>query len=140
MKDSSNTDAKLEGEPTSDGWGSAADEWGMAHRSLLRGVDQQHVLQGLLKRIEVNIERMESGVEPLFAISEDEALLLRPRYRLVFGVGPDGEIRHCGNATVRLNELELLRFNNRLRMRAGFPPQDLDRIQSLSARELTSNT
>lgn len=89
------------------------------------------VPQELLDRVDENIRRMELGLEPTYVLSSDEQELLRPNGRSTFGVRPDGSILHCGNVVADLDDLERLRMNNRLRMSAGFPPENLEEIREL---------
>ena len=126
MKSTNRADAASDDPPNGGGWGTpgAAPVWG--HFG-----DDLPIPQDLLDRVEANVLRMKLGLEPLHAISPDEAQLLRPRSRSTFGVGPDGSILHCGTLTADLNELEMLSMNNEMRMRAGFPPEAVSRIREL---------
>jgi|GEM_PF-2764382 len=89
------------------------------------------VPQELLNRVDENIRRMELGLEPIHVQSSDERELLRPKDHRTFGVQPDGSIRHCGNLIADLDDLERLRMNNRIRVSAGFPPENLKEIREL---------
>ena len=129
MKPASSPDAKQSPQSTSAWDGSG---WG---ESTVRELswDATPVPQELFDRVNENIRRMESGLEQIHVLSSDERELLRPKGRATFGVQPDGSIRHCGNVIADLDDLELLRTNNRLRMRSGFPPHELERIRELLA-------
>ena len=131
MKSVNRFKAKSEFQSSSEGWGATEDGWGTPGAGVTWENNRRTIPQELLEHIEANVLRMKLGLEPLHPISPDEAQLLRPKSRSTFGVGPDGAILHCGNLVADLDELEMLRMNNEMRMRAGFPPQDLDRIKEL---------
>lgn len=126
MKSTNRADAASDDPTSGGGWGTAGAPHSWGHFG-----DDLPLPQDLLERVEANVLRMKLGLEPLHAISPDEAQLLRPRSRSTFGVGSDGSILHCGTLTADLNELEMLSMNNEMRMRAGFPPQDVSRIKEL---------
>jgi len=131
MKSVNRFKAKSEVQSSSEGWGTTEDGWGTPRTDVTWENNRRTIPQDLLERVEANVLRMKLGLEPLHSLSSDEAQLLRPRSRSTFGVGPDGSILHCGTLTADLNELEMLSMNNEMRMRAGFPPQDVSRIREL---------
>ena len=87
--------------------------------------------QSLNFRIEANIALMSRGEDLIHTFSEAEIALLRSHITGGFGVRPDGQIAHCGNAVADLSELELLIWNNELLIRTGFPPRSLNRLHEL---------
>lgn len=113
-----------------DAWGGTG--WG-ENTALDHSWNLTPVPQDLLDRVDENIRRMELGLEPIYVLSPAERELLRPKGHSTFGVRPDGSIRHCGTLIADLDDLELLRLNNRLRMSAGFPPENLEEIRELLA-------
>lgn len=129
MRPERSPDSKKTPQPD-DAWD--GDTWGES-TVLDRSWNSTPVPQELLNRVDENIRRMELGLEPIHVLSSDERELLRPKGHRTFGVQPDGSIRHCGNAIVDLDDLERLRMNSRLRMRAGFPPENLEEIRELLA-------
>ena len=78
----------------------------------------------LQRRVEENVAALYAGEDLPHQFTEEESLALRPKRSPGFGVQPDGQIYHCGNALMGKTELEIDLWNDEMRIEAGFPPEN----------------
>ena len=78
----------------------------------------------LRRRVEENVAALYAGEDLPHQFTEEESLALRPKRSPGFGVQPDGQIYHCGNALMGKTELEIDLWNDEMRIEAGFPPEN----------------
>ena len=78
----------------------------------------------LQRRVEDNVAALYAGEDLPHQFTEEESLALRPKRSPGFGVQPDGQIYHCGNALMGKTELEIDLWNDEMRIEAGFPPEN----------------
>ena len=78
----------------------------------------------LQRRVEENVAALYAGKDLPHQFTEEESLALRPKRSPGFGVQPDGQIYHCGNALMGKTELEIDLWNDEMRIEAGFPPEN----------------
>ena len=78
----------------------------------------------LQRRVEENVAALYAGEDLPHQFTEEESLALRPKRSPGFGVQPDGQISHCGNALMGKTELEIDLWNDEMRIEAGFPPEN----------------
>jgi hypothetical protein len=76
----------------------------------------------LQRRVKENVAALYAGEELPHKFTEEESLALRPKRSHGFGVQPDGQILHCGNALEDMTDLEIDLWNDEMRIEAGFPP------------------
>ena len=78
----------------------------------------------LKRRVDENVAALYAGEDLPHQFTEEESLALRPKRSPGFGVQPDGQIYHCGNALMGKTELEIDLWNDEMRIEAGFPPEN----------------
>ena len=78
----------------------------------------------LQRRVEENVAALYAGEDLPHQFTEEESLALRPKRSPGFGVQPDGQIYHCGNALMGKTKLEIDLWNDEMRIEAGFPPEN----------------
>ena len=78
----------------------------------------------LQRRVDENVAALYAGEDLPHQFTEEESLALRPKRSPGFGVQPDGQIYHCGNALMGKTELEIDLWNDEMRIEAGFPPEN----------------
>ena len=78
----------------------------------------------LQRRVEENVAALYAGEDLPHQFTEEESLALRPKRSPGFGVQPDGQIYHCGNALMDKTKLEIDLWNDAMRIQAGFPPEN----------------
>ena len=78
----------------------------------------------LQRRVDENVAALYAGEDLPHQFTEEESLALRPKRSPGFGVQPDGQIRHCGNALMDKTKLEIDLWNDAMRIEAGFPPKN----------------
>ena len=78
----------------------------------------------LRRRVDENVAALYAGEDLPHQFTEEESLALRPKRSPGFGVQPDGQIYHCGNALMGKTELEIDLWNDEMRIEAGFPPEN----------------
>ena len=78
----------------------------------------------LQRRVDENVAALYAGEDLPHQFTEEESLALRPKRSPGFGVQPDGQIYHCGNALMDKTELEIDLWNDEMRIEAGFPPEN----------------
>lgn len=78
----------------------------------------------LQRRVEENVAALYAGENLPHQFTEEESLALSPKRSPGFGVQPDGQIYHCGNALMGKTELEIDLWNDEMRIEAGFPPEN----------------
>lgn len=78
----------------------------------------------LQRRVAENVAALYAGEDLPHQFTEEESLALRPKRSPGFGVQPDGQIFHCGNALMRKTELEIDLWNDEMRIEAGFLPKN----------------
>lgn len=90
----------------------------------------------LQRRVAENVAALYAG-EPLpHQFTEEESLALRPKRSPGFGVQPDGQIYHCGNALMGKTEIEIDLWNDAMRIEAGFAPKNSpEEIQKMMRAE-----
>jgi hypothetical protein len=90
----------------------------------------------LQRRVEENVAALYAGEDLPHQFTEEESLALRPKRSPGFGVQPDGQIRHCGNALMDKTELEIDLWNDEMRIEAGFLPKNSpEEIQKMMRAE-----
>lgn len=89
----------------------------------------------LQRRVDENVAALYAGEDLPHQFTEEESLALRPR-NYGFGIQPDGQIYHCGNALMGKTELEIDLWNDEMRIEAGFPPENSpEEIQKMMRAE-----
>ena len=78
----------------------------------------------LQRRVEDNVAALYAGEDLPHQFTEEESLALRPKRSPGFGVQPDGQIYHCGNALMGKSELGIALWNDEMRIEAGFSPEN----------------
>ena len=78
----------------------------------------------LQRRVEENVAALYAGEDLPHQFTEEESLALRPKRSPGFGVQPDGQIYHCGNALMDKTKLEIDLWNDAMRIQAGFAPEN----------------
>ena len=78
----------------------------------------------LRRRVDENVAALYAGEDLPHQFTEEESLALRPKRSPGFGVQPDGQIYHCGNALMGKTELEIDLWNDAMRIQAGFAPEN----------------
>ena len=78
----------------------------------------------LQRRVEENVAALYAGEDLPHQFTEEESLALRPKRSPGFGVQPDGQIYHCGNALMGKTELEIDLWNDEMRIESGFSPEN----------------
>lgn len=78
----------------------------------------------LQRRVAENVAALYAGEDLPHQFTEEESLALRPKRSPGFGVQPDGQIYHCGNALMGKTELEIDLWNDEMRIEAGFAPEN----------------
>ena len=78
----------------------------------------------LRRRVDENIAALYAGEVLPHRFTEEEALALRPQKSGGLGIQPDGRIIHCGTALWDKTELDIGLWNDRMRINAGFPPEN----------------
>ena len=78
----------------------------------------------LQRRVDENVAALYAGEDLPHQFTEEESLALRPKRSPGFGVQPDGQIYHCGNALMGKTKLEIDLWNDEMRIEAGFPPEN----------------
>ena len=78
----------------------------------------------LQRRVKENVAALYAGEDLPHQFTEEESLALRPKRSPGFGVQPDGQIYHCGNALMGKTELEIDLWNDEMRIEAGFSPEN----------------
>ena len=78
----------------------------------------------LKRRVDENVAALYAGEDLPHQFTEEESLALRPKRSPGFGIQPDGQIYHCGNALMGKTELEIDLWNDEMRIEAGFPPEN----------------
>ena len=76
----------------------------------------------LQRRVKENVAALYAGEDLPHQFTEEESHALRPKRSPGFGVQPDGQIFHCGNALEDMTDLEIALWNDEMRIEAGFPP------------------
>ena len=90
----------------------------------------------LQRRVEENVAALYAGEDLPHQLTEEESLALRPKRSPGFGVQPDGQIRHCGNALMDKTKLEIDLWNDAMRIEAGFAPKNSpEEIQKMMRAE-----
>lgn len=90
----------------------------------------------LQRRVDENVAALYAGEDLPHQFTEEESLALRPKRSGGFGVQPDGQIRHCGNALMDMSELGIALWNDEMRIEAGFPPKNSpEEIQKMMRAE-----
>ena len=74
----------------------------------------------LKRRVEENVAALYAGEDLPHQFTEEESLALRPKRSPGFGIQPDGQIYHCGNALMGKSELGINLWNDEMRIEAGF--------------------
>ena len=80
----------------------------------------------LQRRVAENVAALYAGDALPHQFTEEESLALRPKRSPGFGVQPDGQIRHCGNALMDKTKLEIELWNDEMRIKSGFAPENDD--------------
>ena len=78
----------------------------------------------LRRRVEENVAALYAGEDLPHQFTEEESLALRPKRSPGFGIQPDGQILHCGNALMGRSELGINLWNDEMRIEAGFSPRN----------------
>jgi len=90
----------------------------------------------LQRRVDENVAALYAGEELPHQFTEEESLALRPKRSPGFGVQPDGQIYHCGNALMNMSKLGIALWNDKMRIEAGFPPKNSpEEIQKMMRAE-----
>jgi hypothetical protein len=90
----------------------------------------------LQRRVDENVAALYAGEDLPHQFTEEESLALRPKRSPGFGVQPDGQIRHCGNALMDKTKLEIDLWNDAMRIEAGFAPKNSpEEIQKMMRAE-----
>ena len=94
--------------------------------TLMRRAEEMSTIDmaDLQRRVEENVAALYAGEDLPHQFTEEESLALRPKRSPGFGVQPDGQIYHCGNALMGKTELEIDLWNDEMRIEAGFPPEN----------------
>jgi len=78
----------------------------------------------LKRRVDENVAALYAGKDLPHQFTEEESLALRPKRSGGFGIQPDGQIFHCGNALMDKSELGIALWNDEMRIEAGFSPKN----------------
>jgi hypothetical protein len=90
----------------------------------------------LKRRVEENVAALYAGEDLPHQFTEEESLALRPKRSPGFGIQPDGQIYHCGNALMGMSELGINLWNDEMRIEAGFSPKNSpEEIQKMMRAE-----
>ena len=90
----------------------------------------------LKRRVDENVAALYAGKDLPHQFTEEEALALRPKRSGGFGIQPDGQIFHCGNALMDRSELGIALWNDEMRIEAGFSPKNSpEEIQKMMRAE-----
>ena len=90
----------------------------------------------LKRRVDENVAALYAGKDLPHQFTEDESLALRPKRSGGFGIQPDGQIYHCGNALMDKSELGIALWNDEMRIEAGFSPKNSpEEIQKMMRAE-----
>ena len=90
----------------------------------------------LRRRVEENVAALYAGEDLPHQFTEEESLALRPKRSGGFGIQPDGQIFHCGNALMDMSELGIALWNDVMRIEAGFSPKNSpEEIQKMMRAE-----
>ena len=90
----------------------------------------------LKRRVEENVAALYAGEDLPHQFTEEESLALRPKRSGGFGIQPDGQIYHCGNALMDKSELGIALWNDEMRIEAGFSPKNSpEEIQKMMRAE-----
>jgi hypothetical protein len=90
----------------------------------------------LRRRVEENVAALYAGEDLPHQFTEEESLALRPKRSGGFGIQPDGQIYHCGNALMDKSELGIALWNDEMRIEAGFSPKNSpEEIQKMMRAE-----
>jgi hypothetical protein len=90
----------------------------------------------LKRRVDENVAALYAGEDLPHQFTEDESLALRPKRSGGFGIQPDGQIYHCGNALMDKSELGIALWNDEMRIEAGFSPKNSpEEIQKMMRAE-----
>jgi hypothetical protein len=90
----------------------------------------------LRRRVEENVAALYAGKDLPHQFTEEESLALRPKRSGGFGIQPDGQIYHCGNALMGKSELGINLWNDEMRIEAGFSPKNSpEEIQKMMRAE-----
>ena len=90
----------------------------------------------LKRRVEENVAALYAGEDLPHQFTEEESLALRPKRSGGFGIQPDGQIFHCGNALMDMSELGIALWNDVMRIEAGFSPKNSpEEIQKMMRAE-----
>jgi hypothetical protein len=90
----------------------------------------------LRRRVEENVAALYAGEDLPHQFTEEESLALRPKRSGGFGIQPDGQIFHCGNALMDKSELGIALWNDEMRIEAGFSPKNSpEEIQKMMRAE-----
>ena len=88
----------------------------------------------LQRRVDENVAALYAGEDLPHQFTEEESLALRPKRSPGFGIQPDGQIYHCGNALMGRSELEIDLWNDEMRIEAGFTPKNSSEVFRASVR------
>jgi hypothetical protein len=90
----------------------------------------------LKRRVDENVAALYAGKDLPHQFTEEESLALRPKRSGGFGIQPDGQIFHCGNALMDRSELGIALWNDEMRIEAGFSPKNSpEEIQKMMRAE-----
>jgi hypothetical protein len=90
----------------------------------------------LKRRVDENVAALYAGEDLPHQFTEEESLALRPKRSGGFGIQPDGQIFHCGNALMNKSELGIALWNDEMRIEAGFSPKNSpEEIQKMMRAE-----
>jgi hypothetical protein len=90
----------------------------------------------LKRRVDENVAALYAGKDLPHQFTEEESLALRPKRSGGFGIQPDGQIYHCGNALMDKSELGIALWNDEMRIEAGFSPKNSpEEIQKMMRAE-----
>jgi hypothetical protein len=90
----------------------------------------------LKRRVDENVAALYAGKDLPHQFTEEESLALRPKRSGGFGIQPDGQIFHCGNALMDKSELGIALWNDEMRIEAGFSPKNSpEEIQKMMRAE-----
>jgi len=90
----------------------------------------------LQRRVDENVAALYAGEDLPHQFTEEESLALRPKRSGGFGIQPDGQLFHCGNALMDKSELGIALWNDEMRIEAGFSPKNSpEEIQKMMRAE-----
>jgi hypothetical protein len=86
-------------------------------------IPEEDSLTDLQRRVHENVAALYAGEVLPHTFTEEESLALRPR-SYGFGIQPNGRVVHCGNAIMDMTELDIDLWNDAMRIKEGFAPEN----------------